>query len=111
MTTIPNDIFADFPFEIFRQPNGDYFNSWEEARLAGYDDDQIWSVTEGDDEDGSEWSTYGPPHHYVNHIGHIATKERHDHNTYYHECWRTAEEAAEVERWLEEIDINKQPIN
>jgi hypothetical protein len=111
MTTIPNDIFADFPFEIIRRPNGDYFDSWEEARLAGYDDNQIWSVTEGDGDDGSEWFTYGPPHHYVNHVGHIATKKRHDGNTYYHECVLTAEEAAETERWLKEIEINRQPIN
>jgi len=83
--TAPNDIFADFPYLITRKPDGNYFDSWKEAKDAGYDDDQIWSVIEGEDDDGSLWFTYGPPHHYVNHIGHVVTKERHDHNTYYHE--------------------------
>ena len=47
---------------------------------AGFDDDQIWSITECEDT-----FSYGPPHHYVNHIGHIATQERHDFETYYEE--------------------------
>tara|TARA_R110000796_G_scaffold94595_2_gene199501 strand:+ start:642 stop:878 length:237 start_codon:yes stop_codon:yes gene_type:complete len=49
---------------------------------AGYDDNRIWSITECDDT-----FTYGPPEHYVNHIGHTVTKERHDGNTYYEEKW------------------------
>jgi hypothetical protein len=53
---------------------------YSEAKEAGYDDNQIWSVTVHDD-----WFCYGPPHHYVNHVGHIATKERHDNDTYYEE--------------------------
>lgn len=101
VSNAPNDIFGQFPYEEIRKPNGDYFDSWKEAKDAGYDDDQIWSITEGEGDDGSEWYITGPPHHYVNHLGHIATKERHDHNTYYHECWRTAEEAAEIEAELE----------
>ena len=68
----------DFPYEEIRKPSGDYFDSWKDAKDAGYDDDQIWSVTECDD-----WISWGPPHHYVNHIGHVATKERHDGDTYY----------------------------
>jgi hypothetical protein len=99
-----NDIYERFPYEEIRQPDGNYFDSWQQAKDAGYDDDQIWSITEGEEEDGSEWWITGPPHHYVNHMGHIATKERHDHNTYYHECWRTAEEAAEIEAELEAED-------
>lgn len=105
-TTISKEIYTDFPFEEFRAPDGNYFDSWGHAKDAGYDDNQIWSIIEGQEEDGSEWFVYGPPQHFINHYGHVATKERHDHNTYYHECWRTAEEAAEVERWLEETDAN-----
>lgn len=79
-------IEGDFPFEEIRDDvvggNGDYFASWQAAKDAGFDDDQIWSVTGGD-----EGYTYGPPHHYINHIGHIATKERHDGDTYYFEAF------------------------
>jgi len=71
---------TEFPFEEIRRPDGNYFTSWEDARIDGHDDDQIWSVTETD---GTY--CYGPPHHYVNHIGHIATAERHDGDTYYEE--------------------------
>lgn len=74
------DHICDFPYEEIRKPSGDYFASWQEAKDAGYDDDQIWSVVECE---GTY--TYGPPHHYVNHVGHVATKERHDMETYYHE--------------------------
>ena len=88
-------IEGDFPCEEIRRPDGNYFQSWQEAKDAGYDDDQIWSVTSADGDDGSEWLITGPPHHFCNHIGHLATLERHDNNTYYEECWRTAEEAAE----------------
>ena len=70
----------DFPYEEIRKPTGDYFDSWNQAKQAGYDDDQIWSVVHGDE----AW-TYGPPHHYINVIGFIATNERHDHDTYYEE--------------------------
>ena len=77
--------YQDFPFEEIRKDNGEYFDSWAEAKRYGWDDDQIWSITISDeDEDFSVWS-YGPPDHYVNHVGHVATKERHDNNTYYHE--------------------------
>ena len=71
-------IYDEFPFDEIRRINDDYFNSWEEAKKQGYSDDQIWSITE---DDGTY--CYGPPHHYINHIGHIATSERHDNNTYY----------------------------
>lgn len=72
--------FKAFPFEEIRREDGNYFDSWQEASDAGYADDQIWSVCEDD----NVW-TYGPPHHRVNHVGHIATKERHDGDTYYEE--------------------------
>ena len=75
----------EFPFEELRKPSGDYFDSWQDAKDHGYDDDQIWSVVHGDE----DTFCYGPPHHFVNHIGHIATSERHDGNTYYEETWNT----------------------
>ena len=92
MNTPQTTIEGDFPYEEIRRPDGDYFQSWQEAKDAGWDDDQIWSVTSAEGDDGSEWIITGPPHHYVNHIGHVATLERHDNNTYYEECWRTEDE-------------------
>jgi hypothetical protein len=72
---------AEFPFVEIKDENGDYFSGGiTQVRVAGYDDNQIWSVTESD---GT--ICYGPPHHYVNLLGHIATTERHDGNTYYEE--------------------------
>jgi len=72
--------FADFPFEEIRRPDDNMFNSWKEAEQAGFKENQIWSVTDCD----GDW-TYGPPTHYVNIIGFIATAETHDGETYYHE--------------------------
>lgn len=74
------DHFTDFPFEEIRDANGDYFTTAAQAMAAGYDADQVWSVVESD---GTY--TYGPSHHYVNLVGFVATKERHDGETYYHE--------------------------
>lgn len=70
-----------FPFQEIRQETGDLFPTLQEAKAAGYDEDQIWSVTEGDDD---VWC-YGPPQHYVNLLGFVCTKERHDGQTYYEE--------------------------
>lgn len=69
---------AEFPYEEIRMESGDYFPTAEEARLAGYTDNQIWSVTESDGV-----FSYGPIGHYVNLLGYIATVEEHDGNTYY----------------------------
>lgn len=74
------DHFQDFPFEEIRKPNGDYFDTAEDAMAAGYAESQVWSVIEGE---GTY--VYGPSHHYINRLGYIATKEHHDGNTYYHE--------------------------
>lgn len=75
------DHFTDFPFEEIRQePDGDYFDSVQQALDAGYALTQIWSVVECD----GTW-TYGPSHHYINRLGYIATVEHHDGDTYYHE--------------------------
>ena len=78
---------AEFPFveirdDVLEGGNGDYFRSWQHTKDAGFDDDQIWSVVHGDETDVY---IYGPPHHYVNLVGFIATQERHDGNTYYEE--------------------------
>jgi len=75
-----SDIFEDFPFEEFRRYDGDYFTSLADAKDHGFNEHQIWSVTESD---GS--FSYGPPHHWINIIGFVATAETHDGDTYYHE--------------------------
>lgn len=77
------DHHCDFPFEEIRRTNGDYFDTALEAAKAGYGRDQIWSVAEHEDNS----RTLGPPHHIVNVYGYIATAERHDGETYYHETW------------------------
>lgn len=70
----------EFPFEEIKTKSGDYFSTPQEAMNAGHSAYQVWSVSEGDEEDTF---TYGPHMHYVNNIGYIATKEHHDYNTYY----------------------------
>jgi hypothetical protein len=74
------DNYQEFPFEELKKPSGDFFASWLEASLAGYKDCNIWSIVAGDIS-----LSYGPPHHIVNVIGFVATKEAHDNETYYHE--------------------------
>lgn len=71
---------AEFPFEEIRTPSGDYFASQHQVRMAGYPDNQIWSVVV---EEGI-W-VFGPSHHWVNVVGYIATAETHDGETYYSE--------------------------
>lgn len=74
-------IKADFPFEEIKDAEGNMFFNWGAASIAGYPDNQIWSVIEGE----NDTIVYGPPHHYVNNLGYIATAEAHDGETYYHE--------------------------
>lgn len=74
-----NTVLGDFPFDEIRREDGNYFDNVIEAVEAGYETSQIWSITEGDDD---SWC-YGPPYHYVNHIGFIATMAHHDGATYY----------------------------
>jgi hypothetical protein len=90
---------TEFPFKEIRNENGDFFNSWMEAKLAGFQDTQIWSVTESD----GTWC-YGPPHHYVNRIGYIATAEHHDNNTYYLEPDHCAECGQTLDSCICEVD-------
>lgn len=72
----------DFPYTEIRRMDGNYFDTIEEAKSVGYDLDQIWSVVLFDSGEGV---VYGPPHHRVNLLGYVATKERHDHETYFEE--------------------------
>lgn len=71
---------TQFPYEEIRAADGDYFPSQHAARMAGYLDNQIWSIAVVDD----TW-TFGPSHHWVNVIGYIATNETHDNKTYFDE--------------------------
>ena len=70
----------EFPFIGLKRDDDNMFDSVEEATKAGHAQNQIWSVAEHD----GTW-TYGPPHHYVNVLGYIGTKETHDYETYYEE--------------------------
>lgn len=95
------DHYCEFPYEEKRRESGDYFDSIVQANAAGYDDDQIWSVVLSEGDDSETWS-YGPPRHIVNLIGYIATDERHDGDTYYHEdvvIDREDEDEDEEEDW------------
>lgn len=74
------DHFRTFPYEPIKRKDENYFDTWQEARDAGFDDNQIWSVVETE----GTW-TFGPPHHRINLMGYVATNERHDGETYYHE--------------------------
>lgn len=74
------EYMQSFPFEEIRRPDGNYFDTAEEAIEAGYKESQVWSVIESE---GTY--TYGPSYHYINRLGYIATKEHHDGETYYHE--------------------------
>lgn len=75
----------DFPFEEHRGEGGQIFSRISELLDAGFETDQIWSITESGEDDGC--LVYGPSYHWVNLIGYIATTERHDNNTYYIEDW------------------------
>jgi hypothetical protein len=63
-----------FPFEEIAQ-----FHTIPEAVKAGWQVSQIWSVTEGDDDD--VW-VYGPSRHHVNLLHYIVTNEHHNENSY-----------------------------
>lgn len=92
----------DLPFDEIRKESGDYFDSIEEAmKETGLNACHIWSVVEADDDQGGEWICYGPCHHYINLLGLVATKEKHDCETYYNYEWRTAEENEGLDRACE----------
>jgi len=75
--TMSKGKIMDFPYEIIQR-----FDTIREAENAGFLPDQTWSVVETDN-----CFTYGPPHHLVNLLYYVTTKETHDHNTYFDEEW------------------------
>ena len=77
-------IKEDFPFEEIRTKSGDFFHTLEEVKALGYTEDQIWSVVIADTDEGYTYS-YGPCEHWIGRLGYVATKEKHDGNTYYEE--------------------------
>ena len=85
---------SDFPFNELRKHTGDYYDNRNEMETAGFEESQMWSVIEATADDGAEYLCYGPVHHFVNLIGYVCTAEHHDGDTYYEECWKTAEQAA-----------------
>jgi hypothetical protein len=95
----------EFPFAELRTPTGDYYDNKTQMERAGFVESQMWSITDAEEDDGSEYFCYGPVHHYVNLVGYIATAEHHNGDTYYIECIRTAEEvAAEAAYFCEKCD-------
>lgn len=77
-------IKEDFPFEEIRTESGDFFHTLEEVKALGYAEDQIWSVVVAENDEGYTYN-YGPCDHWINRLGYVATKEKHDGNTYYEE--------------------------
>ena len=77
---------TEFPYEEIYQPDGNLFCSVQQAIDAGFNLNQIWSVTIGD-----HTMCFGPSHHWVNLLGYLATKETHDGETYYEEDCLTFE--------------------
>ena len=74
----------DFPFKEIRKKSGDFFHTLEEVKALGYTEDQIWSVLIAENNEGYTYS-YGPCDYLMNRLGYVATKEKHDGNTYYEE--------------------------
>jgi len=79
---------GSFPFEEIRKESGDYFDSLLEMHNAGYSVRQMWSVTLEDHDNGYTF-IYGPCDHYINLLGFVATKEKHDGDTVYQEFVET----------------------
>ena len=77
-------IKEDFHFEEIRTKSGDFFHTLEEVKALGYTENQIWSVVIADTDEGYTYS-YGPCEHWIDRLGYVATKEKHDGNTYYEE--------------------------
>ena len=65
---------GEFPYEEIRDPNGDYFSSYQEVLDAGFTDAQVWTVIVTD-EDLGLWITYDNGFRFVNVIGYVASKE------------------------------------
>jgi hypothetical protein len=86
---------SEFPFQELRMPTGDFYDNRTQMEHAGFIKAQMWSVVEAASDDNAEYLIYGPVDHYVNLLGYVATAEHHDEDTYYEECIKTAQEAAE----------------
>ena len=87
----------DFPFEELLYPDGDFYTSPDQMRLAGFDESQMWSVVEAEADDGSQWWIFATVHlvggldentDIENLIGYVATAEHHDGPTEYQVCVR-----------------------
>ncbi len=77
---------TEFPYEEIREPDGNYFSTYENALLeANGNAFHVWSVVSTETDGGDLVFTYGPGKHYVNVIGWICTQETHDGDTYYEE--------------------------
>ena len=74
----------DFPFKEIRKKSGGFFHTLEEVKALGYTEDQIWSVLIAENNEGYTYS-YGPCDYLLSRLGYVATKEKHDGNTYYEE--------------------------
>lgn len=74
---------SDFPYEEIKTSDGNLFNTVADAMAEGFNMNQVWSMSVEEAKDDLAIFTIGPPHHYINVIGYIATKETHDNNTYY----------------------------
>tara|TARA_Y100001947_G_C10174669_1_gene233912 strand:- start:201 stop:599 length:399 start_codon:yes stop_codon:yes gene_type:complete len=82
--------YEEFPYEEIRKDSGDYFASIQEMEDAGFEESQMWSVTCADGDHGVDFYCYGPRNHWIDLVGYVATKERHDGDTYYNEPSRSA---------------------
>ena len=65
-----------------RQQSRRLLHTLEEVNSGS--EDQIWSVVIADTDEGYTYS-YGPCEHWIGRLGYVATKEKHDGNTYYEE--------------------------
>ena len=66
-----------FPYEEIRQPNGDYWESVQQAKDAGWLLNQIWSVSVYDEQPGKTTFLYTTPCllNPVNVLGYVCTTE------------------------------------
>jgi len=65
---------GEFPYEEIRDPNGDYFSTYQDVLDAGFSDAQVWTVIITDEDHGM-WITYDNGFRFVNVIGYVASKE------------------------------------
>ena len=88
--------FTEFPFDEVRNPQGDYFNSVEDAMaVTKCQPNQVWSVTISDSDNPNirDIYTFGPADYrrLGYRAGYVVTVEKHDGNTLYVENIREEE--------------------